>query len=112
MEPIKTIPFSIKSADSFFKRLKGLMFRKGPLFNEGLWITPCNSIHMCFMYFAIDAVFLTKEGKIVKLIESLRPWRMVMPVKEAFSVVELPAGTIEQFHLKEGERLILNQIAI
>ncbi|MBT2727436.1 DUF192 domain-containing protein [Bacillus sp. ISL-75] len=100
---IKTIPYSINLADSFIKRLKGLMFRKDQLVDEGLWIIPCNSIHMCFMHFEIDAVFLNKEGQIVKLVEELKPWRFVKPVQNAYSVVELPAGTVNQFGLKQGE---------
>ena len=40
----------------------------------GLLITPCNSIHMCFMRFAIDAVYLDQQGKILKITCHLRPW--------------------------------------
>jgi uncharacterized protein len=98
-----TIPYSIKLADSFFTRLKGLMFRKDQLVEEGLWIFPCNSIHMCFMKFSIDAVFLTKEGRIVKMVENLQPWRFVKPIKDAYSVIELPVGTIEKLDLKQGD---------
>jgi uncharacterized protein len=100
---IRTIPYSIKLADSFFTRLKGLMFRKDQLVEEGLWIFPCNSIHMCFMKFSIDAVFLTKEGRIVKMVENLQPWRFVKPIKDAYSVIELPVGTIEKLDLKQGD---------
>jgi uncharacterized protein len=100
---IRTIPYSIKLADTFFTRLKGLMFRKDQLVEEGLWIFPCNSIHMCFMKFSIDAVFLTKEGRIVKMVENLQPWRFVKPIKDAYSVIELPAGTITKLDLKQGD---------
>jgi uncharacterized protein len=104
MEQIsKTIPYSIKLADSFLKRLKGLMFRKDQLVEEGLWIFPCNSIHMCFMNFEIDAVFLNKEARIVKMVEGLKPWRFVNPVQDAYSVIELPAGTVTKLDLKQGE---------
>jgi uncharacterized membrane protein (UPF0127 family) len=102
-QTIKTIPYSIKIADSFFTRFKGLMFRKDPLMTEGLWIIPCNSIHMCFMHFAIDAVFLNKEGRIVKIIEGIKPWQFVKPIKNAYSVIELPIGTIRRLGLTLGE---------
>jgi uncharacterized membrane protein (UPF0127 family) len=105
-EPI-IIPYSIKSADSFLKRFIGLMFRKDPLHEEGLWIKPCNSIHMCFMNFGIDAVFLNQEGRIVKLVEELQPWKFVMPIHDAHSVIELPTGTIAKFNLKQGEMIKL-----
>lgn len=106
-ETIRTFPYSIKLADSFFKRFKGLMFRKDQLVEEGLWIIPCNSIHMCFMNFAIDAVFINKEGKIVKLVEELQPWRFVKPIPHAYSVVELPAGTIKKLGLNLGDLIKL-----
>lgn len=105
----RTIPYKIKIADSFTKRLKGLMFRKDPLVEEGLWITPCNSIHMCFMHFPIDAVFINQTGRIVTMVEDLKPWKFVKPIKEAHSVVELPAGTIKKLSLKQGESINLSK---
>lgn len=101
----RTIPYKINVADSFTKRLRGLMFRKDPLEEEGLWITPCNSIHMCFMKFAIDAVFINQEGRIVSMVEELQPWKFVKPVQGAHSVIEYPAGTISKFNLKLGESI-------
>lgn len=103
----RTIPYSVKVADSFGKRLRGLMFRRKPLVEEGLWITPCNSIHMCFMNFAIDAVFIDNEGRVVKIVEELKPWRFVKPVQNAHSVVELPAGAVKRLCLKQGELINL-----
>lgn len=97
--PVVHIPFSIKKANTFLTRLKGLMFRKKPLDNEGLWIVPCNSIHMCFMFFPIDAVFLDKQNRITHLVNNLQPWRLVLPVSGAQSVIELPPGTIKKLKL-------------
>ncbi|MGG2025710.1 DUF192 domain-containing protein [Gottfriedia sp. S16(2024)] len=102
-----TIPYTIKKADTFATRLKGLMFRKKPLDQEGLWIIPCNSIHMCFMNFPIDVVFLNKNKQIVKLINNLQPWKFVAPVTDAYSVLELPVGVIEKFKLEVGQILDL-----
>ncbi|WP_129689925.1 DUF192 domain-containing protein [Gottfriedia acidiceleris] len=103
----RTIPYTIKKADKFTSRLKGLMFRKKPLNQEGLWIIPCNSIHMCFMNFPIDVVFLNKNKQIVKLINNLQPWKFVAPVSDAYSVLELPVGVIEEFKLEIGQILEL-----
>ncbi|WP_174733626.1 DUF192 domain-containing protein [Mesobacillus harenae] len=101
----KSFPFTIKVADHFTSRLRGLMFRKRPLDQEGLWITPCNSIHMCFMNFAIDAVFIDRGGRVVKLINNLQPWKFVKPVKGAYSVIELPEGTISRLKITEGQQI-------
>lgn len=96
------IPYQIKMADSFFTRLKGLMFRKEPIQNEGLWIIPCNSVHMFFMKFSIDVVLLNKQNEVVKVYSRLRPWGMTKPIKAAYSTLELPAGAIEQLGIRVG----------
>ncbi|MBS8266576.1 DUF192 domain-containing protein [Mesobacillus boroniphilus] len=106
--PKKSLPYRIKIANTFSARLKGLMFRRSPLDRQGLWITPCNSIHMFFMNFPIDAVFLDKEVRIVKLVGDLDPWKIVKPIPNAYSVVELPVGTIKKFDLQTGDILELN----
>ncbi|WP_368736066.1 DUF192 domain-containing protein [Ectobacillus ponti] len=103
----KSIPFRIKRADTFLSRLKGLMFRRQPLQQEGLWLLPCSSIHMCFMNFSIDAVFLDKNNRVVRLASHVKPWRFIAPVTSASSVLELPAGSIEMLHLQTGDTLHL-----
>jgi len=60
---------------------------------EGLLITKTSAITMWFMRFAIDVAFVTRDGRIVKAVHSLRPWRIAAAFG-AFAVVELPAGTL------------------
>ncbi|MGG1684392.1 DUF192 domain-containing protein [Pseudalkalibacillus sp. NRS-1564] len=103
----RTLPLRVLKADTFIKRLKGLMFRKTPLQHEALLITPCNSIHMCFMFFSIDVVFLNEENEVVKVVQSLKPWGFIAPVKGAKSTLELPKGSIEEHAIKSGEFLKL-----
>lgn len=102
-EDIINIPFDIKLADSFFKRFKGLMFRKEAIVDEGLWITPCNSVHMFFMKFPIDVVLLTKQNSVLKVYPNLKPWRATMPVVGAYSTLELPIGSIDKLGIKVGD---------
>ncbi|MCL6570229.1 MAG: DUF192 domain-containing protein [Bacillus sp. (in: Bacteria)] len=101
-ENVVIIPYQIKMADSFFKRLKGLMFRKDPIKDEGLWIVPCNAVHMFFMKFAIDIVLLNKQNEVVMVYHSLRPWKMTKPEKTAYSTLELPSGSINQLGICIG----------
>ncbi|MFK3959828.1 DUF192 domain-containing protein [Pseudalkalibacillus hwajinpoensis] len=103
----RTLPLTVLKADTFMKRLKGLMFRKTPLQHEALLITPCNSIHMCFMFFSIDVVFLNEENKVVKVVQSLKPWDFIAPVKGAKTTLELPEGSIKEHSIKSGEFLNL-----
>ncbi len=97
----------IKKYDTFLYRFRGLMFRRRPLINEGIWIIPCNSIHMFFMFISIDVVFIDKNFKVVKVFPKVKPWKVIPPVKGAHSVLELPVGTIEKLDLKCGEEITL-----
>ncbi|QFT88463.1 hypothetical protein FIU87_07400 [Bacillus sp. THAF10] len=96
----------LKSADTIFSRLMGLMFKKD-LLDEGLLITPCNSIHMFFMRFPIDVVFLDKNNCIVLCIRHFKPWRVSPIVKNSYSVLELPIGSIDEFCLEVGKCVTL-----
>lgn len=82
-----------ESAATFFSRFKGLQLRKELPAGTGLLITPCNSIHMFFMRFAIDAVFIDSNNTIVYIEHNIKPWRISRIVKNACSVLELPSGT-------------------
>lgn len=98
----------VDKADNMFKRMRGLLGRGGLAPNEGLWITPCTSIHMFFMRFSIDAVFIDANGCVVRVYEDLPPWRMARGGKHAHSVLELPAGRAAFFNLRPGDRLALD----
>ncbi len=90
---------------TFVGRGLGLMFRRRLGEGEGMWIQPCNGIHMFGMRFAIDAVFVDRRLRVVRVYPGLRPWRVVPLVFRAHSVVELPAGTVAGLALERGEPL-------
>ncbi|WP_202080612.1 DUF192 domain-containing protein [Caldalkalibacillus salinus] len=102
------IPIVVHKCDTFTCRLKGLMFRKQPLEQEGLWLIPCNAIHMFFMSFPIDVLFLDKKQKIVKTVSRIKPWKTQGKVKEAHSALELPEGTIEAYDIQEGDYILVD----
>jgi len=101
----ETVTHELARADTMWRRMKGLLGRGGLDPSEGLWIEPCNSIHMFFMRFPIDAVFLDKGMQVVRVHEDLRPWRMARGGKFAHSVVELPPGKAAFFNIRVGDRL-------
>ncbi len=80
------------NADTWSSRMKGLLGRSGMEQDEALWITPCAQIHMFFMKFAIDAVFLDKDKRVVRIFENLKPWRITPWVFRAQGVLEMAAG--------------------
>jgi uncharacterized protein len=97
---------------TFLKRLKGLMFQKYPLEREGIMLIPCHSIHMFFMRFSIDVVFLNKGSRVVKVVSALKPWRVKNGGKGAYSVLELPVGTIEKYRIEIGDKIELREEAV
>jgi len=98
----------IECARSFLARLRGLLFRPPLAEGEGLWIEPCRSIHTMGMRYAIDAIFLDAEMRVVAIAERLRPWRATRIQPRARAVLELPAGTVERSGTRVGDRLRLH----
>lgn len=94
-------------ADNFFTRFIGLMGRRVLRNGSCLIITPCNSIHMLFMRFSLDVIFVDKCNTIVYQLEDLKPWRISRIVWQAVSTIELPVGTIKMSGTKTGDKLII-----
>jgi hypothetical protein len=96
-------------ADTAPARLRGLLGRDGLPDGEGLLIKPANSVHMFFMRFAIDVVFLDRDLVVRKIVEALRPWRLA-GCRGARAALELPAGTASRRGVTVGERLTLEPL--
>ncbi len=100
-------------AATLWTRFKGLMGRPPLAPGEGLWLTGTNGIHMFFMRFPIDAVFLGKAGPdglrtVLSVHRGLRPWLGLVPlVRGAEGVLELPVGSIDQSGTVPGDRIRL-----
>jgi uncharacterized protein len=98
----------LEVASSFLARGMGLMFRGALPAGSGLLIQQCNGIHMMFMRFPIDAVFLDRSNQVLKVYHRLPPWIGIVPlVWRADRVAELPAGTAARLRLGPGDRLAL-----
>ena len=101
----------IKVADTFWTRLKGLMLAPDLAEGEGLIITPCNSIHMMFMRYPIDALFIDSSNKIVAIYEKIRPWIGVTRLySNVVSVIEVPSGLANKLDLKIDDSLRLEYL--
>ena len=61
---------------------------------------------MLLMRFPIDAVFLDRNGRVVRAAEHLRPWVPMIAARGAAEVVELRAGTIAASATQAGDDLI------
>jgi uncharacterized protein len=91
-------------ADSSAKRQKGLLGRDSLPAGQGLWIVPCESVHTFGMRFPIDVLYLDRKKRVRKTRQTMVPWRVSMCLL-AHSVLELPAGVIEQTGTKRGDQL-------
>lgn len=90
--------------DSWPGRLRGYLGRPEPKPGEGMLLARCNAVHMYGLDFALDLIFLSKNGDVVKTLPDLQPWKRTSRVADANYVLELPTGTIEASYTKVGDR--------
>jgi uncharacterized protein len=69
-------------------------------------IAPTNAVHTFFMRFPIDIAFINREGTVVKVCGSVRPWRIATALR-AYGVIELPAGTLAAAETVAGDVLVV-----
>lgn len=105
----------LESASGLWGRFMGLMGRGSLANGAGLWLPGTNGIHMMFMRFPIDAIFLgrpdaARDGAqaVLSVHRRLRAWTGLVPlVRGAYGVLELPVGTIERTGTAVGDHVIL-----
>ena len=104
----------LEVASSLWAKFMGLMGRPTLAADEGLWLPDSNGIHMMFMRFPIDAVFVGRRDpdgacQVVSVHRGLRAWTGLVPlVRGAHGVLELPVGTIERTGTQVGDTLRLS----
>jgi uncharacterized membrane protein (UPF0127 family) len=97
----------VGQARSFWRRFRGLMLLSSLDCDAGLLIEPSGSIHTAFMRFPIDAVFLDKQSRVVK-VTTVKPWRAAL--SKGHSVLELAAGRAALAGVETGDRLCIEQL--
>ena len=122
----------VEIGSSLWAKFLGLMGRSSLAPGAALWLPGDNGIHMFFMRFPIDAVFVGRQGgggsggrggagtrggrgpsenadgsvsrSVVAVRRALRPWTGLVPfVKGADGVIELPVGTIDATGTQPGD---------
>jgi uncharacterized membrane protein (UPF0127 family) len=109
---------SVEDAAGLWGKFMGLMGRASLAPDAGLWLPDSNGIHMMFMRFPIDAVFVSRPDPsrdgaraVVALRERLPAWRGLVPlVRGAHGVLELPAGTIAASGTAVGDLVALEPL--
>ena len=92
-------------ADRPLTRVKGLLGRRSLPSGEGILLRPASSIHTAFMRFPIDAVFLDRDMRVLRVAAHVRPWRAA-GCRGARAVLELSAGESERRGVRPGDRLV------
>ena len=99
----------VESAASLWAKFMGLMGRPSLAPGSALWLPDSNGIHMMFMRFPIDAVFLGRPEvggarPVVAVHRDLRAWTGLVPyVRGAHGVLELPVGSIDASGTQIGD---------
>src|SRR5258708_5998668 len=88
---------------TFFRRLKGLMFKKFLPFGCFLHIQTCRSVHSFFLRYTIDILYLDAQYKIIGVEANLKPGKIGVIYSNSVSVIELPEGTIQQNDIQIGQ---------
>jgi len=96
----------IEVADTRRARRRGLLGRAGMEPSSALMIVPCFAIHTAFMRFAIDVIFTAADGRVLRVVRSLPPWRLAV-VPAARAVIELAAGSVGEGTIAIGDRVTL-----
>lgn len=94
-------------ARSAAERNVGLLRTPALESGTGMWIERAPSIHMFFMPYAIDAVFVARDGRVTKIVKNLRPWRVVLWARGARDCLELRAGSVDERGVDVGDILEL-----
>lgn len=92
-------------ADSWWRRFRGLLGRPVLESGEGMLLLGCGSIHTVGMDHPIDIAFLDADGRVVRRLERLGPWRVGFGGPTATHALELPAGRLEETGTAPGDRL-------
>ena len=95
-------------ADTFFSRMIGLLNRQSLLQGEALVITRCQSIHMLFMRFAIDVIFVDKDNFVVGLVKRIKPFCCSRIFFNSNYVIEVLPGVIVQSNTSVGDKIAFN----
>lgn len=86
-----TIINDVYVAETFFDRLKGLMFvKKEKSFN--LLLKNCNSVHTCFMKFNLDIFCLDKNFNVIKTYRNVKPFKFIPPHFKYCHILEMKAS--------------------
>ena len=97
----------INLCDTALSKFIGLMFSKKSDIAL-IFEFDCEKIvplHMVFVFYPIDVLFLDKRKIVVDLKENFKPFAFYTPKKKAMYVIELPNNAIKNTGTEIGDRI-------
>lgn len=84
-------------------RSRGLIGRDGMREEEALVIPRCRQVHTFGMRFAIDVLFVGRDGAVMRVCSDMPPRRISPIAWRGRLAIELPAGTAERTGTSAGD---------
>ena len=103
-----TLAVALEPAFDRARRRRGLLGRTGLEPGAAMVLAPCSGIHTFFMRFAIDVLFVRRDGVVLKVCASVQPWRVAIAPR-ASAAIELPAGTTARAGVQSGDLLVIER---
>ena len=97
---------ALELATDSSSRNKGLLGREGLQEGAALVLAPCSTVHTFFMRFSIDVLFAGRDGRVLKIVRGVPPWRLAARLG-AFAVLEFQSGWLDSVDIQEGDFLLL-----
>ena len=95
--------FNVMVADTFSKRLFGLMGKKN--ITKGIYFPKTRSIHTFFMKENIDVIMIDKNNKVIYYQKNV-PKNKIIIKKKAYHTIELPNNSLNNINI--NDELIIN----
>lgn len=99
----KIIFNNLEEANTYTKRLKGLLCKKHIESDYALIIYPCKGIHTLFMKFLIDLIVLNKQKEVIIKYSNIEPFKIIKGTKEWYYVIECHNDKSEEVEV--GDKL-------
>lgn len=100
----RRLPMHVHVCETRLERGRGLLLRRCPDQRTAYLLRNCSAVHTMGMAFTLDVVFCDGAGRILQIVEGLRPFRFARH-RNAQTVWELPAGAVRHWGWRVGDEI-------
>ncbi len=101
------LSLSVRTADTTFSRLRGLIGRGRLKSGEGIWVKPSQGVHTIGLLFPIDVIYLDADNRVLLTVENLGTFRISPVRSRCRSVLQLAARTVYASGTLPGDQLLI-----